>query len=246
MYKKISRVLCLAAIGFLPIVAVAQTPEDDREIAQELSINNSRPVLLRELASKIMPDCDLQISDRELGEFFAYWRDMANQMQIYNKQHNIPDRDSPPPAGIKLMPQMPLAEVAKVDAGTPGAANWARDEIETWHIYSCVSRQFGANQFFAHYGFYGAPWPAALTAKLVTQPDNSQAMMIPDMSSLEPLDALGRFFRKAQSQGLMGFTDLTHEHYFFYRYESSYFANMKRSDATDRWFDAPPWQPSGP
>jgi hypothetical protein len=56
------------------------------------------------------------------------------------------------------------------------------------------------------------------------------------------LDALGRFFREAQMRGLWAMTDPNHERYFFYRYESLYFANLKRSEATDHWFDVPPWQ----
>jgi hypothetical protein len=225
--------------------AVAQTPEDDRRIAEELSINNSRPVLLRQLAPKIMPDCQIQASEQEITDFFAYWRDMAKQIQRYRKDHGFPDADAPPRPQMgeyKIVPQVPLVEMAEINASVPKAVDRARGEIEIWHIYGCIAREFRASQFSAHYGFFGAPWPEPLPATLAFEQGDERSMMIPDMAALEPLDALGRFFRQAKSQGLMGFTDPNHEGYFFYRYESSYFVNLKKSDATDRWFDAPPWQ----
>jgi hypothetical protein len=247
MQSKFWLVLCLAIVGLIPLGAMAQTPEDDRRIAEELSINNSRPVLLRELAPKIMPDCQIAASEQDVSEFFAYWRNTAKAMQIYRKANGIPDRDAQPPppiAGYTFLPQMPLAEVENINPDVPGMPDAARDEIEIWHILSCVVHKFGASQFNAHYGFFGAPWPEPFPATFVHMSDGKRGVMIPDMTSLEPLDALGRFFRKAQTQGLWALTDPTHERYFFYRYESSYFANTKRSDTTDRWFDVPPWQPS--
>ena len=240
------RIVWLAVASLLPMVAMAQTPEDERRIAQELSINESRPVLLRSLAPKIMPDCSIQTSEQDLADFFAYWRDMAKQILVFRKAHNIPDDDGKPPppiAGMTFLPQLPLAEVAKINANVPGMVDAARKEIEMWHILSCVAHQFGAGRLFAHYGYFGAPWPEPFPTEFAHEPDGKRGVIIPDMSSLEPLDALGRFFREAQARGLWAMTDPNHERYFFYRYESLYFVNLKRSEATDRWFDVPPWQP---
>jgi hypothetical protein len=73
-------------------------------------------------------------------------------------------------------------------------------------------------------------------------------MRLPDMSAVEPVEALGRFFRNAEAKGLLTFANADEKWYFFSRYETHYFANLLESDVTRRWFGAPPWSqvPSNP
>lgn len=229
--------IILAFVSLLPLCVQAQTPEDDRRIAWQLSINNSRPELLQTLAPKIMPTCVIRASEEDIASFFPYWREMARQIATDQK-----------PRGVRLVSGNSLspAEAANANAGTPWMVERAREQIETWKIYSCVARQFGATRFFAHYGFFGTPWPAEFPATFVEGPTTERSVIIPDMSSLEPLDALGRFFRTAKKQGLWA-AEPDIEQYFFERYETDEFVNMERSGETDRWFATPPWlKPSDP
>ena len=238
------RAITVLALVLACLPASAQTPADEALMRWERGINASRDDRLRALAPKVIPDCAFAASPAEMAAFFVYWRGMIQQERASRRADGRPE-DDPMPASqlpfLRFIPSVPLAEMASVSQSTPGAADRARDEIEMWHLYSCVAQRFQASRYFGHYGFTGAPWPGGVYAKYGNEPDGRRAMMMPDMEILEPLDALGRFFRAAQASGALSFSSSREERYFFFRYESSYFVNVTRSDKTDAWFGAPPW-----
>ncbi len=225
-------------------LSFAQTPADEQLMAWQLKINNSRIVRLLALAPEVMPDCTIAASASDLSGFFVYWRDLIQDERSWREKTGLPDENPPPEhlrPGMRLIPTVPLAEMATVSKKTPGAEELARTEIETWHVYSCVVRRFHAARYFAHYGSHGTAWPDGVSATYGLDPTGTRDMMLPDMEILEPLDALGRFFRAAQANGELSFFNIAEEKYFFSRYESANFVNLGPSEKADAWFRTPPW-----
>lgn len=236
--------LALVLAGLSCSLATAQTPADEQMMAWQRGINASRDVRLRALAPQLMPDCAIKASAADMTAFFVYWRGLVERERALRRESGRPEEDTSPTAllpGMTIIPSVPLAEMATVGEKTPGAEDVARKEIEIWHIYRCAVQRFGSQKYFAHYGFDGPPWPEGVNATLEFDPGRRSSMMAPDAEILEPLDALGRFFRAAQASGALSFVNVAEEQYFFERYESAYFVNVTRSGKTDAWFDTPPW-----
>ncbi len=222
----------------------AQTPADDQRIEWERGINESRDERLLALAPQLMPECRIQASDAEIVEFFDLWRIFAGDEIRLKAKFDAAVRPGtvfPPEA-----PEIALVVLQSVSANLPGAADAARDEIEVWHLYRCVDKQFHGAKYFDH--SYGTAFRGNGTVirenippTFARVPGNELEMRVPDMSIVEPIEALGKFFRTALAKGLLKFNDIDEEKYFFVRYETDYFVNLHESNATRRWFGDPPW-----
>lgn len=94
-----------------------------------------------------------------------------------------------------------------------------RHEIAVWRLYHCVVTYFDGHRYFV-----------------------PREHVATDMERLEPVEALGKFFRTAQDVGLLRFTNGNEEKYFFDRYESSAFTTPLDESAAIGWFRTPPWQ----
>jgi hypothetical protein len=219
-------------------VAIAQTPQDEALMAWERSINNTRIDRLRALAPQMLPECHVPASDSDLESFFALWRIVAAGELVRMEKFDAAMAGRPSP--IKYAPEVSLRTLQSVDASVPGAEDAARRQIETWHILHCVDAAFHGTKYFAAMG-YDTIGPGHIPITFAHVAGTETAMRVPDMKAIEPIEALGKFFRAAQAKGLLTFDDEDEESYFFTRYETDYFAKWRESDMTRNWFQTPPW-----
>jgi hypothetical protein len=225
--------------------AVAQTPQDDQLMTWERSINHTRIPRLRALAPQMMPNCQIAATDTELADFFLFWRGVANDESAKKAKFDAgvaPGTVFP----VNAAPEIPLTALEAVDAKLPGATDAAKEQIEIWHLYRCVDTEFHGVKYFGTYGYDGVVKPGNIPVTFYRVPNTETVMRLPDMSAVEPIEALGKFFRAAEARGLLTFTDSDEETYFFQRYETDYFVKLRESDVTRRWFSTPPWSSEPP
>jgi hypothetical protein len=181
-----------------------------------------------------------------MRDFFALWRAFAGDEIRRKAAFDAAVRPGTVFPPTNAAPEISLVALQSVSADLPGAADAARVEIEVWHLYRCVDEQFHRTKYFDHsygtvIGVHGTIIRENISTAFARVPGKEMVMRVPEISVVEPLEALGKFFRAAQTKGLLKFNDNDEERYFFQRYETDYFVNLHESDATRRWFGDPPW-----
>ncbi len=254
--------LLVAAMFLLTQHAMAQTPADEALMRWQRGINTSRMERLLDLAPAIMPDCDVIASKQDVAEFYAYWRFVVQEEIDQRNALGQPVVDPGAEAyrlqmkqfGQISLRQYTLPELAQVGPDMPNANEAVIRQIRLWKALHCVVERYGAGTFFTGNGSaqMGMNWPygsilGAFGYDLIpVDPEKTKAYLLPDMLNLEPLDALGRFFRDAQAKGDLTFPDTDAETYFFQRYEGRDFHDMTDAAKARAWFHTPPWRPDAP
>jgi hypothetical protein len=201
---------------------------------------------LRAAASQIMPDCKIEASEEELDAFFVFWRGFAEdeiahfekfkaQAAKFAAEHHTTA------ASVDTSSEIPLEELKTIGPSVPGATEAAKKQIETWHLLRCVDAQFHGDRYFGWYGYDGVISPGHMPTTFAQSPARKKAMRLPDLSAVEPVEALGKFFHAALAREVMKFSSADEQRYFFLRYDTDHFVNLHESDATKHWFQDPPW-----
>lgn len=215
-------------------------------LARHRGINGFRNPAALELAAKLMPDCSLEPTAADLAAFYPYWRTQVAREQARLAEMGYRD-DAQVQAmldkiGLKAAPAIPLAEMAKVDGDTPGAEAGARIAIREWKLEHCIQARFGGDRFFGTMVGRDGAWPVGPVLRPTLLADG-RAIPIPELR-LEALTARGRYFHKAQVDGLLIFRNLQDSVYFFSRYEGVRYDTIKDDAAATAFLGAPPWMPS--
>ena len=242
--------------------AAAQTPADEALMRWERQINTTRTDRLIALAPAVIPQCDITPSKDDMAQFYAFWRTVVQEEIDERKAMGWPaadfddekQRSQMRQMGIVYLRQYKLAELAHVGPDMPHADEAVAHQIILWKALHCVVEAYRGDKFFTMNGSasMGMPWPYGTILHafghdaIPVDPETTKAYLLPDMTDLEPLDALGRFFRDAQAKGLLAFADKATEKYFFERYEGDYFYDMTDTSKAHTWFHTPPWSPDAP
>jgi hypothetical protein len=254
--------LLIGAFLLLAQYAVAQTPADEALMHWEGGINATRTDRLLALAPTIMPSCDIAASKEDVDKFYAFWR-FAVQEEI--DQYNASGRPLVDPNeekqrlqmkqfGMTILRQYQLPELAHIGPEMPNADEAVVHQIKIWKALHCVVEKYDGKKFFTNNGTsrMGMNWPYDTILStfghdlIPVDPEKTEAYRLPNMLDIEPLDALGRFFREAEAKGDLAFPDENAEKYFFQRYESDYFYDMTDVSKARAWFHTPPWNPDAP
>jgi hypothetical protein len=212
----------------------------------ELGVNKSRMGKLRAAAPQIMPDCKIEASEEELKAFFVFWRGFAadeidHMAKFKVEADKFAAEHHTTAASIDTSSEIPLEELKNVDPNVPGATEAAKEQIERWHLLRCVDAQFHGDKYFGWYGYDGVISPGHMPTTFAQSSERKKVMRLPDLSAVEPIEALGKFFHAALSRGAVKFANADEQRYFFMRYDTDYFVNLHESVATKHWFQDPPW-----
>jgi hypothetical protein len=241
--------------------ATAQTPADEALMRWERGINTTRTERLLALAPVVMPDCDIAASKEDVTEFYVYWRFVVQERidELNASGHPLVDPNEEKhhlqkPLELTIVRQYQLPDLVHVGPEMPNANESVVHQIEIWKALHCVVEKYGASKFFSENGSsrMGMDWPwdpilSVFGYDLVpVDAEKTKAYLLPNMEDIEPLDALGRFFRGAEAKGALTFPSEATEKYFFERYESNYFYNMTNVSKARAWFHTAPWKPDAP
>jgi hypothetical protein len=214
-----------------------------RGLIMQRALNSFRAKALNILAPKMLTDCPVEATAADLKAFYPYWRRQAGLEQNRLAEMGVEDMvDAPesPFPGLTLLANAPLAELAQVGPQTPGAPALAAEAVRQWKTYHCIQGVYGGDAFFTiAVDRDGMNWPVgtALTGKA----QNGRAVRVPDTGNLEPVTALGRFFRDAEKRGLLTFDNPQYRAYFFERYEGPNYAKMKEPARAKTFLERAPW-----
>lgn len=256
------RLLIAATVAMLTIGAAAQTPADEALMRWQGGINETRVERLLTLEPQVIPDCSIAPTTQDVAEFYVFWRSAVQQEIDQHKALGWPlvdsdeekRREESKQFGFTTLRQYQLLELVQIGPQVSNADESAKLQIGIWKALHCVVEKYGTEKLFSSNGSvaWGMAWPfdPILSAfghdLLPVDPDRTKAYRVPNLMDLEPLDALGRFFRAAQAKGLLTFNDADEEQYFFERYEGDYFFNITDAAKARAWFRTPPWKPDAP
>jgi hypothetical protein len=254
--------LLVGAFLLLAQQAMAQTPADEALMRWERQINTTRTDRLLALAPVVIPQCDIAPSKEDMTQFYAFWRVVVQEEIDEHNAMGLPLVDTDEDKrllqlrqlGVVSLRQYQLPELARVGPEMPNADEAVARQVRLWKALHCVVETYGGHKFFSSNGSarMGMNWPYdtilhAFGYDLVPiDPERTKAYLLPDLIDVEPLDGLGRFFRDAQTKGLLTFANEAEERYFFERYESDHFYNMTDASKARAWFHTPPWSPDAP
>jgi hypothetical protein len=214
-----------------------------RGLIMQHALNSFRAKALGVLAPKMLADCPIEATAADLKAFYPYWRRQAGLEQNRLAEMGAEDMVDPPESpfpGLTLLANVPLTELAQVGPQTPGATALATEAVRQWKTYHCIQGVYGGDAFFTiAVDRDGLNWPVgtALTGK----PQGGRAVRVPDTGNLEPVTALGRFFRDAEKRGLLTFDNPQYRAYFFERYESRNYDKMKEPARAKAFLERAPW-----
>jgi hypothetical protein len=212
------------------------------------ALNSFRAKALTVLAPKMLADCPVEATAADLQAFYPYWRRQADLERKRLDDMDVEDTVEPPASpfkGIVLLANAPLTELAQVGPQTPGAPALAAGAVRQWKAYHCVQAIYGGDGFFSiAVDRDGLNWPvgSALTGKAA----EGRAVRVPDTGNLEPVTALGRFFRDAEKRGLLTFDNPQYRAYFFERYEGPNYDKMKEPARAKAFLARAPWSVATP
>lgn len=248
MYRHLLHGIAVLAVAW-PGPGTAQTPEMESRTHWELGVNNSRMGKLRAAAPQIMPDCKIEASEEELNAFFVFWRGFAadeivNAEKFRMQAAKFAAEHHTTAASIDSSSEVPLEELKNVGPDVPGATQAAKEQIENWHLLRCVDARFHGGKYSGWYGYDGVISPGHTPTAFAASPERKKIMRLPNLSAVEPVEALGKFFHAAFSKEALKFSNADEQRYFFMRYDTDYFVNLRESDVTRHWFRDPPWLPA--
>ena len=214
-----------------------------RGLIMQRALNSLRAKALNALAPKMLADCPIEATQADLQAFYPYWRGQVKLEQNRLDEMGVEDMVDPPASpfpGLTLLANLPLAELAQVGPQTPGAPALAAEAVRQWKTYHCVQAAYGGDAFFTiAVDRDGMNWP--LGSALAGKVENGHAVRVPDTGNLEPITALGRFFRDAEKRGLLTFDNPQYRAYFFERYESREYDRMKEPARAKAFLEHAPW-----
>ena len=255
--KEIAEVGVLARLDGQPVMASEfETPRNPmfdftgvengrqaRGLIIRRALNSFRAKALNTLAPKMLTDCPIEATEADLQAFYPYWRRQVkleqNRLDEMGAEDMVDAPASPFP-GLTLLANVPLTELAQVGPQTPGAPVLAAEAVRQWKTYHCIQGVYGGDAFFTiAVDRDGMNWPVgtALTGKA----QDGRAVRVPDTGNLEPVTALGRFFRDAEKRGLLTFDNPQYRAYFFERYEGRNYDKMKEPARAKTFLERAPW-----
>jgi hypothetical protein len=214
-----------------------------RALIMQRALNAFRAKALDTLAPKMLADCPVEAAPADIQAFYPYWRRQVALEQKRLADMDVEDMVEPPASpfkGMTLLPKVPLTELAQVSARTADAEPLAAEAVRRWKTYHCVQAAYGGDAFFTiAVDRDGMNWPVGpmLTGKAV----GARLLRVPDTGNLEPVTALGRFFRDAEKRGLLTFDNPQYRTYFFERYESGAYDRMKEPARAKTYLERAPW-----
>jgi len=221
---------------------------EGRALIMQRALNSFRAKALDVLAPKMVANCPVEATAADLQAFYPYWRRQVALEQKRLADLDVEDMVEPPASpfkGMTLAPNAPLTELAQVDARTAGAEPLAAEAVRRWKTYHCVQATYGGDAFFTiAVDRDGLHWPVGPV--LTGKPAGHRSVRVPDTGNLEPITALGRFFRDAEKRGLLTFDNPQYRAYFFERYEGRDYDRMKEPARAKAFLDQPPWAVDGP
>ncbi|TCS18134.1 hypothetical protein [Caulobacter sp. BK020] len=221
---------------------------EGRALIMQRALNSFRAKALDVLAPKMLANCPVEATAADLQAFYPYWRRLVALEQKRLADLGVEDVVEPPVSpfkGMTLAPNAPLTELAQVDARTAGAEPLAADAVRRWKTYHCVQATYGGDAFFTiAVDRDGLNWPVG--PMLTGKPMGHRSVRVPDTGNLEPITALGRFFRDAEKRGLLTFDNPQYRAYFFERYEGRDYDKMKEPTRAKAFLDQAPWAVEGP
>lgn len=226
----------------LPKGLQPKPPAALKALIRERGLNKFRDVAVKDLAAILMPDCTIDATQADLDAFYPYWRGaLAREADRLSEMGVKPGEAEArfAAAGFRVPERVPAAEMAKVDAGLPGAEFRARAVIRNWKIDHCLQATFGGDRFFSVMVDRGGEWPVGPQVAWWSEGEE-RAMAVPSLT-LEPLTARGRFFRAAEARGLLSFRNPADAAYFFQRYEGERYDTMKNDAAALAFLATAPW-----
>jgi hypothetical protein len=220
---------------------------EGRALIMQRALNSFRAKALDVLAPKMLANCPVEATVADLQAFYPYWRRQVALEQRRLADLDVEDMVEPPVSpfkGMTLAPSAPLAELAQVDARTAGAEALAAEAVRRWKTYHCVQATYGGDAFFTiAVDRDGLNWPVG--PMLTGKPAGQRSVRVPDTGNLEPITALGRFFRDAVKRGLLTFDNPQYRAYFFERYEGRNYDRMKEPARAKAFLEQPPWTVEG-
>lgn len=216
---------------------------DARTLVMQRSLNGLRAHALTVLAPKLLDGCTVEATPADLTDFYGYWRMTAVLEASRLKALGVDDaapRPALPLPGLTTLPDMPLKELALVGPQLSGSQDLAADAVRRWKTYHCVQAAYGGDGFFSiGVDRAGLNWPRGpLMAGTAL---DGKSVRVPDTGGLEPVTALGRFFRDAERRGLLVFDNPAHRAYFFDRYEGGAYDTMKEPARAKAYLAHAPW-----
>jgi hypothetical protein len=214
-----------------------------RTLIMQRALNDFRAKALKTLAPKMLADCPIEATAADIQAFYPYWRRQVALEQKRLADMDVEDMVEPPASpfkGMTLLPNAPLTELAQVDARTADAEPLAAEAVRRWKTYHCVQAAYGGDAFFTiAVDRDGLNWPVGPV--LTGQAVGARVMRVPDTGNLEPVTALGQFFRDAEKRGLLTFDNPRYRAYFFERYEGGDYDRMKEPARAKAFLEHAPW-----
>lgn len=216
-----------------------------RGLIMQRALNSFRTKALDVLAPKMLANCPVEATTADIQAFYPYWRRQAVLERQRLADMGVEDTSEPPVSpfkGTTTLPSVPLAELIQVGPQTPGAPSLAAEAVRRWKTYHCVQAAYGGDAFFTiGVDRDGLNWKMFMAAELA----GGRSMRVPDTGSLEPITALGRFFRDAEKRGLLTFENPQYRAYFFERYEGRDYDKMREPTRAKAFLDRAPWAADG-
>ncbi len=218
-----------------------------RGLIMQRALNDFRAKALSTLGPKMLADCPVEATAADLQAFYPYWRRQVVLEQKRLTDMGVEDMVEPPGSpfkGMTLLPNAPLTELAQVSAQTAGSEPLAAEAVRQWKLYHCVQAAYGGDAFFTvAVDRDGMNWPVGPT--LTGEVAGARVLRVPDTGNLEPVTALGRFFRDAEKRGLLTFDNPQYRAYFFERYEGGGYDRMKEPARAKAFLEHAPWAADG-
>lgn len=231
----------------LPNGLQPKPPAALKALIRERGLNKFRDVAVKDLAAILMPDCTIEATQADLDAFYPYWRGALARESDRLAEMGVKPGEAEArlaTAGFRIPERVPAAEMAKIDAGFPGAELVAKAVIRKWRIDHCLQATFGGDRFFSNMVGRSGEWPVGPQVGWWSD-GGERAMAVPSLV-LEPLTARGRFFRAAEARGLLSFRNPADAAYFFQRYEGARYDTVKDDAVALAFLATAPWAGGAP